>query len=175
MQSTLVPKAQTGPKHIPLELLIDYSKKNLSDTDIAKLVGCDRSNINRRLKGIREETQGLSLYKRHRADILAMMQRRLLNSLTVSEIKEMSGRDRVVSYGILYDKERLERGQSTANIGVHTLVSQHEASLADLRAQRAALEGGGAATGPTGGEAAQVVRGQAMSAGEATGDGGAKP
>jgi len=37
-------------------------------------------------------------------------------SLTEADIKKMSARDRVLAFGILYDKERLERGQSTENI-----------------------------------------------------------
>jgi hypothetical protein len=51
----------------------------------------------------------------------------MLNNVTDAKLKKSSARDLVVSAAILYDKERLERGMSTAN-----LLSVH----ADIQAMR---------------------------------------
>jgi hypothetical protein len=55
-------------------------------------------------------------FKRHRAEILAGKQAEILKSLTNEELKKASVYQRVGMFGILYDKERLERGQSTQNV-----------------------------------------------------------
>jgi hypothetical protein len=46
------------------------------------------------------------------------VQRRLLNNISQADIKKSGLRDKVVAVGILYDKERLERGQSTENVSI---------------------------------------------------------
>ncbi len=48
--------------------------------------------------------------------MLAEYQRKIIKSITASDIKEAKLKDRVVAFGVLYDKERLERGLSTENI-----------------------------------------------------------
>ena len=50
----------------------------------------------------------------------------------------MNGLQKITAFGILYDKERLERGQSTAN--VHNLVEIGTAKVEELRSQAAELE-----------------------------------
>jgi hypothetical protein len=54
-------------------------------------------------------------YKANRGDILAGIQERIIHTLTDADIKKASMLQRVTAAGILYDKERLERGQSTSN------------------------------------------------------------
>jgi hypothetical protein len=44
------------------------------------------------------------------------MQDKILNSVTDDDIKGMPVGQRIMSYGILYDKERLETGKSSVNI-----------------------------------------------------------
>lgn len=39
-----------------------------------------------------------------------------LQALTAEDIKKASPRDKAIIFGTLYDKERLERGQSTVNL-----------------------------------------------------------
>ncbi len=55
-------------------------------------------------------------YVNHRPTVFAHIQRIILNSITDADIKKANLRDKIVSAGILYDKERLETGQSTQNI-----------------------------------------------------------
>jgi hypothetical protein len=108
-------------KDIPIDLLLDYSSKGLTYRDIAKLAGCSAANVHQRIKAVNFDPNHLRAYKDNRADLLAWKQRELILSLDSAEIKAMQPRDRIVSYGILYDKERLERGQATSITGYEGL------------------------------------------------------
>ena len=110
-----------GPKDIPIESIIEYRLKGLSTRDIAALVGCSHVNVVKRLQRHCDDVDLLPMHKKHRADILTLSGKKLLQSVTDGTIKEMSGLQRITAYGILYDKERLERGQSTANVSIHDI------------------------------------------------------
>ena len=116
---TLPNVPNSAPKGIPLESIIEYKRKGLTTREIAELLGCSHSNIVQRLQDVSEDITTLDQYKTHRADILAFTGRRMVNvflGLTDAEQKEVVKRRGMVDYGILYDKERLERGQSTHNL-----------------------------------------------------------
>lgn len=101
-------------KHIPIETLIDLAEtKKLSHAQIAKITGCSAANVTQRLQ--RAGVTTLGNYKQNRADILAVAGKQILASITDEDIKKATLNQKVVSYGILYDKERLERGESTSN------------------------------------------------------------
>lgn len=99
----------TVQKNIPIDVLIGYSEQGLSYSEIGKLVGCSPSNITYRFNSIDYTPKYLEVYRKKRADILAQKQRELLNSLTTEDIKKMAPRDKVLAYGVLYDKEQIER------------------------------------------------------------------
>ena len=110
-----------------LKLKID---NNLSYAKIAAIQGVTPNAIFKRIKHLLPD-QFTDTYQANRADILSAMQVKLLSQVDDSRLKKMSVRDAVVSAAILYDKERLERGMSTAN-----LASVH-ADIAALRASEA--------------------------------------
>ncbi len=87
----------------------------------------DHSTICRRLKQLtpRKTTE---IYKSLRAEIFAEKQRKLLMQCNRVPSKEQLGL--ITAVGILYDKERLERNQSTSN------VSSVHADIAALRGQK---------------------------------------
>ena len=64
------------------------------------------------------DSEALTEYKEHRADLLAGIQRTILGHMDEDRLKKASAKDLTVAYGILYDKERLERGLSTQNTAV---------------------------------------------------------
>ncbi len=78
----------------------------------------DHSTICRRLKKLTPR-KTTSIYKELRADVLAEKQRKILmDSHRVEHEKSARDqRDLAAAYAIYYDKERLERGQATENIG----------------------------------------------------------
>ena len=104
------------PKYIPLEKIRELIEvKELNTVQAAALLGCTPEAI--RLRCINHGIKyGLKRWKETKADILASKQRQLLDSLDTGAIKSMSPGSRVTAFAILYDKERLERGQSTENI-----------------------------------------------------------
>jgi len=100
--------------------IIDIATKHpdLGPTEIAKMADCSHVNVITTLQRYGINQNAVEGYKNHRAEILAGMQEKILNTITEQDIKGVPLNLRVLSYGILYDKERLERGQSTDNQSV---------------------------------------------------------
>ena len=115
--------------------ILELHEKGLNGAEIAKIMGATREAIHYHLKKHRTAIKGLHYYKKNRADILALKGKQLLESLTPQEIKKMPPGSRVNSYGILYDKERLERDQSTQNIASFHALKQDNDSLIDREAE----------------------------------------
>jgi len=101
----------------------------LTCQEIADILKVSKQAIHQQLLKL-IPTEHTEIYKNHRADILSHAQLRLLSALTDDKIKKMAGRDLVVSAGILYDKERLERDLSTSNVDV---IERDIAALKGLR------------------------------------------
>ena len=112
----LTPLPPTANKNIPKSDIIALKLAGLNTRQIAETLGCSKTNIHNRLKQYEPEIKGLKVYKDHRADIFALEQKRLLDSIDDKDIKKTPIAARMTSFGILYDKERLERGESTENI-----------------------------------------------------------
>jgi hypothetical protein len=109
---------------------IDHTKTvklrehGLSCSQIAAIQGCDKSNIVRVLQSYGVGKKEVEDYKEHRANILAGVQVKLLKHLTEAKVKDMPGGSLVLAVAQLYDKERLETGQSTSHV-----VMTHELKL----------------------------------------------
>ena len=120
---------------------LKLSNPSLTLANAGKILNCSPSNIVDHLRrngtSWDELSPGLKRYKENRADILALKGHNLISNLTADKQKEMTGLQLATAYGILYDKERLERGQSTANVAYNDLTR----SLADIEAEIARLEG----------------------------------
>jgi len=127
--NTITTKRPTHKQAVILKTKREHP--NLTTRDIAKIADTDHSHVIKTLQRYGIDRIHVDQYKRHRADILAGMQERLINSITLSDIKKAPMRDKVVSAGILYDKERLERDLSTANV---------QTVIADIEALRKARE-----------------------------------
>ncbi len=113
------PASSTANKGIPIEDIITLHDKGLDGVQIAKLLGCDRSNVTRRLA----QVEGLKRHKKHRGDVLAFKSKMILDAITPESIKAASFSQQCVGYGILYDKERLELDKSTQNHSVKATVA----------------------------------------------------
>jgi predicted transcriptional regulator len=109
---------------IPLEYLLDLRKKNLTYEEIGKLCGITKQAVHERVSDAQPGLVRLESFKTHRGDVLANIQMMIANTLDEDEIKKMAARDKVLAFGVLYDKERLETGQSTSHV-----VMTHELKL----------------------------------------------
>jgi len=116
--TNLPKKSKYAPKYIPTESILEFRSKGLTHAQIAQLLGCNRSAITQRLLKIDSELQNLDNYKKHRADVIMLKGRQVLKNITPSKLQKASAYQLAGMFGILYDKERLERDKSTQNVGM---------------------------------------------------------
>lgn len=118
---------------LPKAKVKQMAQSGLSTYQIAKVVGVNQSTIHRFLEKIKPETQAVSAFRSNRAEVLATLQAKnltvqekllekleddgLLAALTPSQISGLMFALNT-QHGTLYDKERIETGQSTQNISV---------------------------------------------------------
>ena len=121
---------------IPIGKLIELRNKGLSYNEIAIIVGCSKTNAFERLAEYSNDIDNLKSFKENKADILAVQQSRLLNNLTMEDIKKSSAYQKVGMFSVLHNQERLERGESTSNIAYADLTGK----LDEMQAKRKALE-----------------------------------
>jgi len=86
---------------------------NLSYSEIAAIQGVSKQAIHKTIKHLPDKSI-VDAYKQDRADILAAQQVRLLNSVDDACISKARLSERMIAYAIMFDKERLERGQATS-------------------------------------------------------------
>lgn len=101
----------------------------LSYSEIAAIDGTTPQNIHSKIKDLLP-TEETKTYQEHRADILSNLQLKLLSNLDDDRLKKASAFQLVGAAGLLYDKERLERGQSTENIAqMHGDIAKIKAAM----------------------------------------------
>ena len=105
-----------GAKGIAIEDIIDLKTRGLSLNQIGKILGCDHSNVSRRLKTVSKDIDLTNKYVNNRAKIFAYHQRNIIQSITPKDIEKAGLLEKVKSASFLYNAERLETGQSTQNI-----------------------------------------------------------
>lgn len=124
-----LPNVSSAPKGISDEEILDLKLKGFTHQRIADILGCNKSNITHRLGKYRTELEGLEGFKKNRADIFALHQIRALANVTDAKLKGAPLRDIIVATGILYDKERQERGQSENKNSISIILNlAHEAN-----------------------------------------------
>jgi transposase len=106
--------------------------------EIGRIEGISKVSVYKQINHLIPNEQDLEIYKKHRADILASKQVELLQALTPDKIKDASALQLITGMGILTDKERLERGQSTQNVEtvVQSLSSDRESLLKEIEILR---------------------------------------
>lgn len=92
------------------------NEPKLSRRELSRQLGCSRNTVDKALAIYANSKEDIELFRKRRADIFAEKQRTILNTLTGKKIEAMNPRDAIVGMGILYDKERLEMGESTSNV-----------------------------------------------------------
>jgi hypothetical protein len=88
---------------------------DLSNTEIARKVDCDESNVRSVLRrfGYTLPVETLRKFQDNKADVYDALQHRLLESITDDKLSKMQPYPAVVATGILEDKARTIRGQAT--------------------------------------------------------------
>ena len=115
----------TQQKNIPISLIIDLLEtKGLNQAQAAKVVGCHKSNISKRLKDLDYTPGYLKSFKDNRADILAALQAQIVKHITPEKLQKASAYQLTGMMSLLHNQERLERGQSTENIAYADMSKQ---------------------------------------------------
>ncbi len=136
-----LPEVTPHHKGITDEEILDLKLKGFSHQRIGDILGCGKSNITQRLGKYRTELEGLEGFKKNRADIFALHQIRALAQVTNEKLKEASLRDIVIATGVLYDKERQERGQSENKNSISIILNlAHEANEKKIIDVKATVE-----------------------------------
>lgn len=127
------PTAPTAPA--PIEHILALKAQGLTHAEIAAslqlTVGAIDARLSRYNKGEAVKSKAIDLFKKNRADILAGLQRKIIKCLDANTLKKASASQLFMGLGVCYDKERLERGESTANIA-----SQNTIAVLQLRARQ---------------------------------------
>ena len=114
-------KSLSRPSRKPTEkqqqiLKLKVEHPDLSTRQLGKLCNSSHTHVVATLNKYGVNAEEVEEFKKHKADILAGLQARILSTLTDDDIKKAPMGSRVLAVAQLYDKERLERGQSTLNL-----------------------------------------------------------
>jgi len=110
-----------------IEKVLAYHNAGVNDYDLAKMVGAPRTTIRdliNRFLPAKADAKALEIWKAKKADILSIFQRKMLYSITDEQIEAMSVPQKMMAFGILFDKERLIRGQPTSISAVASVISR---------------------------------------------------
>ena len=101
-----------------LKDIISLAKRepSMSRREIAKELKVSRNTVSKALAKVSDYKEGIELFRKQRADILDEKQLLILDAIDAKKVSEAKLRDLAVAAGILFDKNRLERGLSTNNI-----------------------------------------------------------
>jgi len=97
-------------------LALAKRKPELSQRELAKETGASRNTVAKALAKVSDYKEEIELFRKQRGDILDEKQALILRAIDSKKVGEAKLRDLAVSAGILFDKNRLERGLSTNNI-----------------------------------------------------------
>jgi len=121
------------------------SVNGLSYAEIGEILGVSRQAVQKRVKPLLgDSSNDVHAFKKYKSDIVHAKQLEVMKALTPAKLKEASAFQLTGMFGILYDKARLEDGESTANVDVHTKVEEikgNDAEMARLRAMLAEADG----------------------------------
>ena len=146
---------QRSARKLDRQAAIDQHARGLSTTEIASLQGVAPSTVRRFMERMKPEQAAVEDFKNGRADVLARiqakslgLQERILDTMNDGVVSALAPHQKSAllhslnaQAGTLYDKERLERGQSTHNHSVlHKMMgaafeAAHKGSGTDTQAE----------------------------------------
>lgn len=107
----------------PLSQLLAHLQAGLTPADIARMSGCSSSGVYAAMKRNGIDITALRTFKERKADVITHVQRLVVEAMP-AKVGDTSLRDLATTFNILHNAERLERGQSTANLSVSALMEQ---------------------------------------------------
>ena len=125
-------RTQRTARKINRAKVMDLADQGMSTADIAQHQGVAPSTVFRFLQRTKPEREALEVFKKERGDVFAnlaakslALQERIVDTFDESVVKTLKPHEKGsllhalnIQAGTLYDKERLERNLSTANVGI---------------------------------------------------------
>jgi len=100
------------PVNVPEALKLRH-ENNLSYSQIGAIQGVSKTAICKAIKDL-PNPNDVSDFIDNRSDIFAAQQLRVLQAITDDDIKKARLAEKAMFFGVLYDKERVNRGQATS-------------------------------------------------------------
>jgi len=110
----IIPKGKKPP--VTLEKIIPLRERGFSFGEIGKLLGVTKQRIHQIIRASGFDPGAVAEFKTNKSSLIHHKQKLLLDGVTPEAVEAMCPRDRIVGFGILYDKARLEDGFSTSNV-----------------------------------------------------------
>jgi hypothetical protein len=122
---------------VDIEQAIDLrTNHNLSYEKIGQIQGVSPQAIHQALQRYGIDSGTLDTFKKNRADLLAGLQAKIYKAIDDDSIKKMIERRGLTDMGILYDKERIERGLSDGASKPMIMVQINTPGGAEVRAKQ---------------------------------------
>lgn len=137
-------RTQRTARKLNRKKAVELAEQGMSTADIAQHQGVAPSTVFRFLQQTKPERQALTAFKNERGDVFARLaaksldlQERLVDTFDESVVRALKPHEKGamihalnIQAGTLYDKERLERNLSTANVSLLSkLIIDAEARL----------------------------------------------
>jgi len=142
----MIPTERTkrSARRLDRKKAVELADRGMTNPEIAKIQGVASSTVYRFLSQSKPERQALELFKKERGDVFARLaaksldlQERIMDTLDHQVLAALKPSEKGslihtlgVSAAILFDKERLQTGKTTANVGIlGRLIMAAEAEL----------------------------------------------
>lgn len=126
-----LPVHTTNPRLQPHHL-IAYRRAGLTYPQIADLVKCDPKTVFRAAKAIDGEIIATEQWVRNESFLIAYARRLTWNYYLSTLSKNKPDHKAAVSFGILFDKQRLQDDKSTSNIDYHAVIEAKQRKQGEL-------------------------------------------
>lgn len=116
--SPTTPPAKPGKIDLSKALELRF-KHHLTHQQIADYFGVAKQSVTERLQRFQAmlgDSEELEAFRNHEAVIQDAVRARFSAHLLSADLEKCSPRDAAIVYGTIYDKNRLQTGQSTANL-----------------------------------------------------------
>jgi DNA-binding CsgD family transcriptional regulator len=97
-------KSKYAPGKIDKEKLIELAKTNLTQSEIAEILGATRESVNKALAKFNVKQEEAQEYLDNEKLLTADLTRRVYNTFTESVIKNMSDKNKIMLWGVGTDK-----------------------------------------------------------------------
>lgn len=104
-------------RKIDIQKALELHFKGLNFSEIAKHFDVTKQAVRELIRRYLPVDISVEWFKKNKSAMIHAKQAQILNSLSPEDIKEASAYQKVGMFGILYDKGRLEDGQTTENVG----------------------------------------------------------